>query len=90
MALGRKTGGRQPGSVNRVTASVKAALEEAFDTSGGIDALVAWARENRTEFYKLYARLLPIDVKADFKHRGAVTIMVDTGITRAPDEVSPC
>lgn len=82
--------GRPPGALNKTTRSVKAALETAFDTSGGIDALVAWARENRTEFYKLYARLLPIDVKADFKHRGTVTIMVDTGISRAPDEVSPC
>ena len=27
-----------------------------------------WARENQTEFYKLYARLLPIQVDAAITH----------------------
>lgn len=54
--------GRPPGALNKTTRSVKAALEEAFDTSGGIDALVAWARENPGDFYRLWARLLPVGV----------------------------
>lgn len=41
---------------------VAAAFMDAFELMGGTDALVAWASssdENRTNFYKLYARLLP-------------------------------
>lgn len=37
MAKGRKTGGRKPGSVIKVTVAVKEALEKAFDEIGGHD-----------------------------------------------------
>ena len=33
----------------------------AFEQSGGFEDLTAWAKENRTEFYKLYARLIPVE-----------------------------
>jgi len=62
MAEGRKTGGRPPGSLNKSTRNVKAALERAFERMGGVRALVAWGRENPTEFYKLWAKLLPRDL----------------------------
>lgn len=64
MAKGKKTGGRVKGTPNKATASVKAALEDAFDKLGGVDALVTWARMEPTEFYKLYAKLLPVHVNA--------------------------
>lgn len=47
-----------------------------FQKIGGIDAMVAWAQANATEFYKLYARLVPLDVKAE----GDVTIITKTYI----------
>jgi hypothetical protein len=65
MAKGFKTGGRQPGSLNKTTASVKQALLSAFDELGGVPALVEWARSEPTEFYKLYAKLLPAELKTD-------------------------
>lgn len=34
-------------------------LSEAFDFMGGVAALVVWGRQNRTEFYRLWARLIP-------------------------------
>lgn len=59
---GQKTAGsgRQKGTPNRATASVKAALEEAFDRMGGVDSLIAWGSqdENRAEFYKLWVKIL--------------------------------
>lgn len=59
----RKPGsGRKKGDVNRVTRSVKEALVEAFDKLGGVPALVRWGRANPTDFYKLWLRLLPIQV----------------------------
>lgn len=57
--------GRPKGSVNKTTASVKAALLEAFEQRGGVPALVAWANEQPGEFYKLWGRLAPADVTAD-------------------------
>jgi hypothetical protein len=65
MAHGRKTGGRQPGSVNKVTQSVKEALEQAFDDMGGVAALSQWGRANPGEFYKIWSRLLPRELKAE-------------------------
>lgn len=56
-------GGRAKGTPNKVTASVKAALVEAFDLMGGVESLVEWGKKNRTEFYKLWGRLVPVEVK---------------------------
>lgn len=61
---GKKTGGRKPGSLNKTTVSVKQVFEEAFDGLGGTKALVKWAKAEPTEFYKLYAKLIPQDINA--------------------------
>lgn len=52
-------GGRAPGTTNKVTRAFREAVTVAFDEMDGTAGLVAWARENRTEFYKLAARLVP-------------------------------
>lgn len=59
MARGIKTGGRKKGTPNKTTTEVKAALIEAFDELGGVDALAKWGAENPTEFYKLWVKILP-------------------------------
>lgn len=37
-------------------------LTEAFDLMGGVPALVRWGRKQPTEFYRIWARLIPKDV----------------------------
>lgn len=59
MAKGKKTGGRTPGTPNKLTKSAREAFQYAFANCGGEIELAAWATENRTEFYKLFARLIP-------------------------------
>lgn len=54
--------GRPKGSLNKTTKSVKEALVAAFEKRGGVDSLVKWAKENETEFYKLWGRLAPTEV----------------------------
>ena len=54
--------GRKKGQVNKITKSVKEALAEAFENMGGIPSLVRWGRLNPGVFYKLWVRLLPIQV----------------------------
>lgn len=61
---GLKTGGRQAGTPNKVTAEAKAAIEECFRRLGDVDALVAWAEENRSTFYeKIWPKVMPLQVK---------------------------
>lgn len=61
-----KTGGRVKGTPNKATATVKAALQEAFEKLGGVPSLVRWAKDEPTEFYKLWARLLPSQLNHAF------------------------
>lgn len=53
--------GRKKGIPNKVTTKAREAFALAFDDIGGGKALAQWAEENQTEFYKLYARLIPVD-----------------------------
>ena len=59
--------GRKKGQPNKTTTKAREAFALAFDSIGGGTALGKWARENPTEFYKLYARLIPVDVTSDEK-----------------------
>ena len=62
-AKGNRVGkGRPKGTPNKVTASVKGALTEAFDRRGGVPALLEWADENPSAFYALWGRLAPHEV----------------------------
>ena len=69
MALGKKTGGRKKGTPNKQTKEVKQNLIEAFEKLGGLDGMVDWASknqgENLGEFYKLWVKVLPVEMKTD-------------------------
>lgn len=73
--------GRPKGAVNRVSASAKEALMQAYNELGGVQGMVTWARkkENRANFYFIWSKLLPhevrgpsgpIEVRVTFKHEG--------------------
>jgi hypothetical protein len=42
--------------------SIRHAFKFAFDQLGGGEALAVWGRANPTEFYKLAARLIPVEI----------------------------
>jgi hypothetical protein len=53
---------RKPkGAVNKTTKSAREAFALAFEGCGGYTSLTAWAIANQTDFYKLYARLIPVE-----------------------------
>lgn len=61
---GIKTGGRRPGSQNKLTRTVK---ERVLDTFNELQAdkttsLTGWAKTELTEFYKIAAKLIPADI----------------------------
>ena len=62
MALGKKSGGRQPGTPNRITAAFREAVQTVYNDIGGDAAFARWARENPGEFYRIAARLIPVQV----------------------------
>lgn len=63
-----KSGGRRKGSLNKVTATVKETVLDVFRDMGGLDTMTKWALDNQTDFYRLFAKLLPLQVDAEIKH----------------------
>lgn len=63
--------GRKKGSRNRLTNDVRGCLHNVYDEMGkdqrdkngnpltGHQAFLKWARDNQTEFYRLYAKMIP-------------------------------
>lgn len=62
--------GKPSGRPNHFTLSAREAFQYAFREIGGGPALATWAKKNPTEFYKLYGRLIPVDVS----HAGSVNL----------------
>jgi hypothetical protein len=54
-----KTGGRQAGTPNKLSADVRAMILAALDRAGGEDYLVQQATANPRAFLSLIARLVP-------------------------------
>ncbi len=65
------TRGRPPGVPNKIGAQVKENVVTVFSQIGGIKTMVAWARRNKTEFYRMYSRLIPTQVIATVDLRDA-------------------
>lgn len=59
-----KTGGRRPGSPNKFTVEARTAFAIAFEGVGGVKKLIEWAKDHQSEFYRIYARLIPHEVYA--------------------------
>lgn len=70
MAKGEKTGGRKAGTPNKLSGIAKENVIAVFNRLDGTAGMAEWASENKTEFYKIYARLLPTD--STVEHSGAV------------------
>ena len=53
--------GRPKGVPNKVTTSAREAYQRAFEGLGGVESLIAWGLENRSQFYTIHARLIPVE-----------------------------
>lgn len=62
---GNGRSGRAIGQHSVQSRQAKDNLEEAFLKLGGVAGLVKWGKNNRTEFYKIWARLIPKDVSVN-------------------------
>ena len=61
MARGAKTGGRKSGTPNKLSGVAKDNIAAVFTRLGGTAAMAEWAADNKTQFYQLYAKLLPVE-----------------------------
>lgn len=57
-------GGRKVGSKNKLSATARENVICVFTRLGGTAYMAEWARENPSEFFRIYARLVPQEVKA--------------------------
>ena len=61
---------RVKGTKNILSATAKENIIAVFTRLGGTSAMADWARENLSDFYKIYARLVPtaVDGHLEVKH----------------------
>lgn len=57
--------GRPTGAKNKLGTTAKENIAAVFVRLGGTAEMAKWARENQTEFYKLYAKLIPVEVSGE-------------------------
>ena len=59
--------GRPKGAVNKLTKTVKEAVQRAFDTlqKDKKANLIEWGKENPSDFYRIAAKLIPNTVEAE-------------------------
>lgn len=60
----KKYGGREKGTPNKHNVMAREAFQLAFEGLNGVDGLIAWAQKNPTDFYKLYGRLIPVELQS--------------------------
>lgn len=61
----REGAGRKQGVPNKLSSTVKDNIIDVFDRIGGVESMAVWATENQTQFFNLYAKLLPLQVTGE-------------------------
>ena len=74
--------GRPKGAINKTTRSVKEALAEAFERIGGVDSLAEWGSREPAEFYKLWAKILPLQINSEITSANNTVPTINLTITR--------
>ena len=85
MAVGKKTGGRQKGTPNKINAELKEMILGALDEAGGQAYLVQQAKENPTPFLTLLGKVLPTTINGDLNVVGIAGIISGIAASEAND-----
>lgn len=65
---------RPKGAPNRLGAQVKENVIAVFNRLEGTAGMAKWAQENMTEFYRIYARLIPTESISEVTFRDATEL----------------
>lgn len=79
-----KTGGRQKGSRNKLTADLKQMILGALDAKGGQRYLEEQASENPVAFMTLIGKVLPLTLQGSSEN--PISYRIITGVSRADDD----
>jgi hypothetical protein len=79
----RAGSGRPKGVPNKISASVKQAIEEAFNGVGGAAYLMQQAQENPQAFLTLLGKIIPAQVQADVTSNGRSIADMQTAVLAA-------
>lgn len=62
--------GRPKGARNKITTTAKENMLAVFESLGGTKGMAEWARSNQSDYYKIYARLVPqqVDIEANVRN----------------------
>jgi hypothetical protein len=61
--------GRQKGAKNTIGATAKENVIAVFTRLGGTAEMAKWAKANQTDFYRLYAKLIPQQIDLEITER---------------------
>ena len=82
----KKTGGRTPGTPNKVTKELKDMVLTALDRAGGINYLQEQAEANPNAFLTLVGKVLPLSIKGDVNVRHIVKVVDLSGQDDSSDD----
>ena len=69
--------GKVKGTQTKATTSVKEAFRLAFEGIGGVKALIEWAKDEKTEFFKIYSKLLPKELEVSGADGGPIKTSIE-------------
>jgi len=81
---GHNLKGRQKGVKNKINSLAKDNIASVFEGIGGMKQMGEWAQENQTEFYKMYSKLIPVQVQGSGDD-GDIVITINKVIHSAKD-----
>ena len=92
-----KNGGWRPGSgrpkgvPNKLSGIAKENLDKAFEELGGWEAFAKWGKQNPTEFYTIWSKILPKEIALPpMDDQDSVTTIIIEGVEPPPrDEPKP-
>jgi hypothetical protein len=80
--------GRKKGVRNKSTIAVKDALDQTFNKLGGVKAFFEWGKENASEFYHLWVKMLPKEVKTEISGELSGSSVVTEIVVRSREEAA--
>ncbi|MEE9215107.1 MAG: hypothetical protein V3U54_10005 [Thermodesulfobacteriota bacterium] len=56
------------GCPNKIT-TIRQKFGECFDRMGGVDALLEWAEDNKSQFYNMFSKMATKEIKTEDKNK---------------------
>lgn len=84
----REGSGRKPGSLNKISRTVKENVIDVFQNLGGVEHMTAWAQENPNQFYNIYAKILPTQTEIGGIDGADIPISIGLNFVKPDSELS--